>query len=195
MTAGPGRFIATASQTVGPFFHFGLSTEPRLGCLVVPATSGDRIRLRVRVTDGQDEPVPDALVEIWQADADGEYVQGAPTGLGEVPTRFSGFGRLPTDADGRCEFETIRPGAVRARDGRPHAPHVHLCLFMRGLLRHIRTCIWFADDAALADDPVFAVIPSARQSTLLAQPVDAARTAWQFDIRLQGPRETVFFDL
>ena len=138
-------------------------------------------------------PVPDALIELWQADADGVYVR--PQDLEDVltPTGFCGFGRLPTGPDGACVFETIRPGAERDAQGRTQAPHINVCLLARGLLRQIYTRIYFAGDPDLASDVVLAHVPEGRRPTLLAQP--GGPGAWAFDLRLQGDAETVFFDL
>ena len=193
MSQTPVRLVATSSQTVGPFFHFGLADNPTLGCLVRDDTRGDRIRLKVGVVDGDGEPVPDALVELWQADADGVYVR--PVNPKEVltPAGFCGFGRLPTGTDGTCVFETIRPGRVRDARGALQASHINVCLLARGLLRQIYTRMYFAGDAALGSDAVLSLVPEARRHTLLARPVAAGE--WAFDIRLQGDGETVFFDL
>ena len=187
------RLVATSSQTVGPFFHFGLADEATLGCLVRADTRGERIRLRVRVLDGDAQPLPDALVEVWQADADGIYVRPQDPMNVLAPTGFCGFGRLPTGADGACVFETILPGAVRDAQGRTEAPHINVCLFARGLLRQVYTRIYFEGDPALESDAVLAFVPRERRQTLLAQPIGAGE--WTFDIRLQGDGETVFFDL
>jgi len=177
--------IATASQTVGPFFHFGLATNTALGNVAPPDAAGERITLRVRVVDGDDAPLPDALIEVYQADASGLY--GQPS--------FSGFGRLATGEDGTCIFETIRPGAVSDGRGGAQAPHINVCLFARGLLRQIYTRIYFDGDARLAGDPILSLVPPARRPTLLATPVNGEPATWQFLIRLQGEHETVFFDL
>jgi protocatechuate 3,4-dioxygenase alpha subunit len=187
------RLLATSSQTVGPFFHFGLADEASLGCLVKSDTRGERIRLRVRVLDGDAQPLPDALVEVWQADADGVYVRPQDPIQVLAPSGFCGFGRLPTGADGACVFETILPGAVRDAQGRTEAPHINVCLFARGLLRQVYTRIYFEGDPALESDAVLAFVPQARRQTLLAQPIGPGE--WTFDIRLQGDDETVFFDL
>ena len=166
--------VATASQTVGPFFSFGLTTNAALGRLVQPGAAGEHVRLRVAVIDGAGEPVPDAVVEAWHVDHAGQWV----------------FGRLGTDPSGVCVFETIRPPAVESRD----AAHVNLCVFMRGLLRHLFTRLYFAGDPALDCDPILRDVAGERRATLLAHP-DAARAAtWTFEIRLQGDRETVYFD-
>jgi protocatechuate 3,4-dioxygenase, alpha subunit len=183
----PADLVATASQTVGPFFHFGLAANEALGRVAPPDADGERIRLRVRVLDGDGAPVPDALIETYQADARGRY--------GASP--FHGFGRLPTGEDGTCVFETVRPGAVSGEPG-PQAPHVNVCVFARGLLRHLYTRIYFPDAGDLERDPLLALVPGPRRETLLARPAagpGADSAEWEFVIRLQGAGETVFFDL
>ncbi|NUR54794.1 MAG: protocatechuate 3,4-dioxygenase subunit alpha [Acidobacteria bacterium] len=182
------RSIATPSQTVGPFFEVWLRSHHALGVLAGPETRGERLRLRVVVVDGDGAVVPDCLIEIYQADHDGEYGRES----------FSGFGRLPTGADGACEFETIRPGAVRSAAGIVQAPHVNVCLFARGLLRHLYTRVYFPDDPHLDADPILALVPPDRKHTLIAAPVgEGASVPRTFErvIRLQGDDETVFFDL
>lgn len=173
----------TPSQTVGPFFDFSLTPDTTHGCVFPDSAS--RIRLAVRVMDGAGDPVSDAIVEIWQAC--------------DVPGGDAGFGRLGTREDGSCEFDTVRPC-----DPSEAAAHINICLFARGLLRHLHTRLYFADDPRLASDPVLALVPDARRPTLIAErrparsadPAgDDARPAYSFDIHLQGPRETVFFDV
>jgi protocatechuate 3,4-dioxygenase, alpha subunit len=186
----PARRIATSSQTVGPFFHFGLAADPGLGRVAAPDAAGTHIQLRIRVLDGEGVPVPDALIEIYQADADGNYPQGAGAGT----HGFSGFGRLPTNADGTCTFATIRPGAVRS-GAVEQAPHVNVCFLSRGLLRQIYTRIYFENDPALTNDPVLGLVPVERRRTLLAHRAAGEPDTWDFVIRLQGDDETVFFDL
>jgi protocatechuate 3,4-dioxygenase, alpha subunit len=176
---------ATSSQTVGPFFHFGLAGNAALGRVAPADAKGERIELRVQVLDGDHLPVSDALIEIYQADADGRC--GQP--------EFTGFGRLATDENGACIFETIRPGPVPDGQGGVQAPHVNVCLFARGLLRHLYTRIYFRGDDRLAADPILAIVPEPRRRTLEACPVPGAPAAWQFTIQLQGDGETVFFDL
>jgi protocatechuate 3,4-dioxygenase, alpha subunit len=150
------RLTATPSQTVGPFFHHGLADNVALGCLVRPDTKGERVRLRVRVLDGDSVPVNDALVELWQADADGQYVRPAdPSSILTAPG-FCGFGRLASDADGVCTFETIRPGRITTPEGQLQASHINVCLFARGLLRQLYTRIYFEGDPDLAADVVLA---------------------------------------
>jgi protocatechuate 3,4-dioxygenase alpha subunit len=161
------ELVATSSQTVGPFFHFALTAEDS-GRVVRPIAGHDRIRLLIDVTDGDGCAVPDAIVEVWQSTGDAEGT--------------SAFGRLPTDVDGRCEFETVRP------------QHVNVCLFARGLMRQLYTRLYFADDPALDADPVLALVPESRRRTLLATPDASESGRWRFHLRLQGPDETVFFD-
>ena len=193
MTDRDADLVATPSQTVGPFFDFGLTTpNAALGQMAGPDTPGERIRLRVRVLDGAGAVVPDAVVEVWQADASGAY-PGVPDREPATPGQaFLGWGRLGTNEDGTCEFQTIRPGRVPTGKGRLAASHVDVCLFARGLLRHIFTRIYFAGDPALSEDPVLALVPEQRRETLLAH---AEGDRWVFDLRLQGEGETVFFDL
>ena len=183
--------VATGSQTIGPFFHVGPGSSERLGRLATKDTPGEAIRLRLRVVDGDSAPVPDALIEVWQADACGSY-RAPPSSVGDPSPAFTGFGRLGTNQDGWCTFETIRPGAVAGSD-RPQAPHLNVCLFARGLMRHLYTRVYFAGDPALADDPLLSLVPENRRSTLLAQPGDDG--TWSLVVRLQGEDETVFFDL
>jgi protocatechuate 3,4-dioxygenase, alpha subunit len=176
--------IATPSQTVGPFFHFGITTDERLGAVGASA-AGERLHLRVRLFDGGGNPLPDAMVEIYQANAAGEY--GAPG--------FSGFGRLATNADGSCAFDTVRPGHVTHASGQRQAAHINVCLFARGLLRHVYTRVYFAGDPDLETDPILALVPAERRGTLHATPAPGAPGRWEWDVRLQGDGETVFFDL
>lgn len=194
--------IATPSQTVGPFFHVGLTGETSLGCLVHADTKGVRIRLRVRVLDGNGLPVPDALVELWHADAGGVYVRPDEPASLMSPAGFCGFGRLGTDADGACLFETIHPGRVPDGRGGLQASHINVCLFARGLLRQVFTRVYFAGDEGHDADPVLTLVPADRRETLLArsdasaEAHDGAEPArWSIEIHLQGERETVFFDL
>ena len=192
------RLIATPSQTVGPFFYFGLVHQGARGTMAGPATRGEHIRLHIRVTDGDELPVPDAIIELWQADADGRYVRPddptRPALAGDEPD-FIGYGRQPTSMDGTCMFETIRPGPIGEASGRFQAAHIDVCFFARGLLRQIYTRIYFAGDRRLVDDVVLAAVPEERRPTLFARPLAATSGEWSFDLRLQGANETVFFDL
>jgi protocatechuate 3,4-dioxygenase alpha subunit len=192
MTGDKPDLVATPSATVGPFFHFGLATDPALGRVADSSVRGEPVTLRFRITDGDGTPVPDALVEIWQVDADG--AEARLSAVGDTPG-FSGFGRLPTTEDGTCEFETVRPGRVPDGRGGRQASHINVCIFGRGLLRQLHTRVYFAGDAALAEDAVLALVPEERRQTLLATPDPQRAGRWLFDVRLQGDDETVFFDV
>ena len=200
------RLVASPSQTVGPFFHVGPANTDRFGRMAGAETPGEHIRLRVRVLDGDGLPVDDAMIELWQADANGTYA--VPVSPGRrllrpiLPSRppqplqptFSGFGRLSTRDDGWCTFETIRPGRVIDGSAAAQAGHINVCLFARGLLRHLYTRIYFDDDPALATDPLLSLVPAERRATLLARRGSDAST-WELVVRLQGEGETVFFDV
>jgi protocatechuate 3,4-dioxygenase alpha subunit len=187
---------ATASQTVGPFFHPCL-LRPDAEChtLASPEVTGERIRIEGRVLDGDGLPIPDAMIEIWQANAAGRYNHPADKRELALDPAFTGAGRSGTDADGRYWFETIKPGAVPLDDRRLQAPHISVAVFARGLLNHLYTRLYFADDLATADDPVLGLVPAERRPTLLAQPANVGgASVYRFDIVLQGPAETVFFN-
>jgi protocatechuate 3,4-dioxygenase, alpha subunit len=193
MSQAPVRLTATPSQTVGPFFHFGLAHDVMLGCLVRDDTKGERIRVRMRVTDGDGLPVPDALLEVWQADADGIYVRPEdPATAGAAPA-FCGFGRLASDPDGVCLFETIRPGPIVDGDGRFQASHINVTVFARGLLRQLYTRLYFEGDPDLERDVILSRVPADRRASLTAH--HRGGQDWSFEIRLQGDGETVFFNL
>jgi protocatechuate 3,4-dioxygenase alpha subunit len=193
MTQNGQPFIASGSQTIGPFFHVGPGGTEALGRMAAPGTPGERAKLRLRLFDGHGDPVSDSLIELRQADAEGVYTQ--PTPDSRPSTGFSGFGRMPTRDDGSCEFETIKPGRVVDPGGSTHAPHIHVIVLARGLLRHLYTRVYFAGDPALASDAVLALVPEDRRHTLIAQPVAGEAGAWALDLHLQGDNEPVFFDL
>lgn len=173
---------ATPWQTVGPYLSIGmtwLNTDDLAG----DGVAGERIAIEGVLRDGNGAPVADGLIELWQADAQGRC-EATPAG-------FRGFGRVPTDADGRFGFRTIKPGRVPA-GAALQAPHINVSVFARGILKRLVTRIYFADEAANADDPVLARVPAARRGTLLARRQGAA---YRFDIVIQGDGETVFFEL
>ena len=187
--SGSDPLIASSSQTVGPFFHVGPGASDKCGVVAGPAVAGERVRLRVQVLDGDGAPVNDAMVELQQADANGT-IPAPPARPDDPPPAFVGFGRLATSEDGVCSFETIRPGATTP----DQASSITLCLFMRGLLRHLVTRVYFEGDPALARDAILALVPAERRATLLARPAGDGLT-WEFVVRLQGEHETVFFDV
>ena len=192
-------FLLTSSQTVGPFFAPALLREDaRRHVLTTPETVGERIRIAGRVLDGDGVPVPDALVEIWQANAYGRYNHPADTGSAALDPSFLGFGRSGTDEDGRYWFETIKPGATSfdPEGQRLQAPHIGVTVFARGLLNHLVTRLYFEDESANAGDPVLQRVPPERQATLLARHEEGdAMIVYHFDIVLQGAGETAFFNL
>jgi len=172
---------ATTSQTVGPFLHIGL-TWLIVEDLAPRGVKGERVTIEGRVLDGDGKPVNDAAVEIWQADAQGNYGS----------RKFRGFGRSATDAKGRFRFKTIKPGRVAGPDGALQAPHIGVNVFMRGQLKQLVTRIYFPDEPANAEDPVLALVPAARRGTLVAKKRGTGSLEW--NVILQGKEETVFFD-
>lgn len=192
----------TPSQTIGPFFAYGLTpskdydwTGVADNNLVTPEAAGERIRIEGRVTDGDGAPVNDAMIEIWQADAQGRYAN--PRDDRATPNAsFKGFGRCGTDAEGRFRFETVKPGGVPGADGRTQAPHILVAFFCRGLLTHLYTRIYFSDEAANKTDAILALVPAGRRDALIARrEMSGKQPVYKFDIRIQGDGETVFFDL
>ena len=179
------RLTPTPGQTVGPFFHYALPFGR--GAELVPPGHPGRVRLHGRVLDGAGEPVPDALVEVWQPDADGRVPREAGS-LRRDGFTFTGWGRASTDRTGRYSFATVAPAPTEPGA----APFVGVCVFARGLLDRLLTRAYLpGDDAALAADGLLASLPPERRATLLAVPDD---TGFVFDIRLQGGAETVFLD-
>jgi protocatechuate 3,4-dioxygenase alpha subunit len=192
----------TPSQTVGPFFKYGLTpnglyewNDAFTANLVTPDTSGERVRIEGRVFDGDGAPVPDCMLEVWQADAQGRFAD--PQDKRALPNAaFRGFGRCGTDATGTYAFDTIMPGSVPDPDGKPQAPHILLAVFARGMLLHLYTRIYFEGEAANAADPVLALVPADRRATLIAsREASIGNAVYRLDIRLQGDNETVFFEV
>jgi protocatechuate 3,4-dioxygenase alpha subunit len=188
--------IPSASQTLGPFFNFALTTNSSLGVLARDGAEGERIRLAFRVVDGEGTPTSgDAMVELWQADARGCYAHALDPRAGAHDPNFYGFGRLETDANGECVFETVKPGPVPDGSGGSQAPHINVIVLARGLLKHLYTRVYFAGEPANAHDPVLSLVPEDRRATLLATPAPGRPSTWSIEIRLQGEGETVFFDV
>jgi protocatechuate 3,4-dioxygenase alpha subunit len=185
----------TPSQTAGPFVHIGTMPEiaglkarhPGPGNILArDGTLGERIRIEGLIHDGAGALVKDALVELWQANTNGQYGSND----------FTGFGRAAADFEtGLIWFETVKPGATAFADGRMQAPHVTLSIFARGINIHLQTRLYFSDEApANAADPVLQLVGAPDLvATLIAQR-DPSRPLYRFDIHLQGDRETVFFD-
>lgn len=208
----------TASQTAGPYLHIGMAPRAagidiregeRWQVLARDEAQGRHIRIEGVVYDGMGAPVRDALIEIWQANAHGKYQHPADLQDKPVDPAFRGFGRAASDFEtGLFRFETVKPGAVTGRHGRPMAPHINLAVFARGINIHLNTRAYFEDEAeANARDPVLKLIEQeSRRETLIArlapeQSQDrrpeqrGSRPVYRFDIRLQGEGETVFFDI
>jgi len=190
----------TPSQTIGPFFAHALTPakdgyEALVGAdLVTADAAGEPIRIVGRIVDGAGQVVPDAMVEIWQADGAGRYPDDEAAAR---PNRgFRGFGRAACDSAGEFAFRTVKPGAVPGPGGRRQAPHIDLGIFARGLLRRLFTRIYFPDEPANAADPILALVAADRRATLIAvrDTTVAGVSLYRFDIALQGDRETVFFE-
>ncbi|MDX1438056.1 MAG: protocatechuate 3,4-dioxygenase subunit alpha [Anaerolineales bacterium] len=184
----------TPSQTVGPFFAIGLISGQE-NVLVNDQTAGERILIEGTVLDGDGQPISDAMVEIWQADAQGVFNHELDPNCEEADKNFRGFGRARTDDRGRYEFKTIKPGPVRHPDGQYQARHINVRVFARGMLTHATTRMYFSDDGTNSSDPVLLTVQEGRRSTLIGERIETEDLpAYHFDIHLQGDRETVFFD-
>ena len=198
----------TASQTAGPYVHIGLIPgmagfdifeKNFTNVLAGPNTKGERITLEGRVLDGTGTPLRDVLLEIWQADAAGRYNHPADRSSGVRDEDFRGWGRAGSDFEtGLITFETIKPGATVDKTGRKCAPHVNVWIVARGINIGLNTRLYFSDEeAANAADPVMNLIEQpVRRSTLIARRnARAGKVVYDFTINLQGPDETVFFDV
>jgi protocatechuate 3,4-dioxygenase, beta subunit len=188
----PGAgLVATTSQTVGPFFSIGLDWLQRSE--IAPTTAaGERVSVRGRVTDGDGQPVPDAFLELWQADAHGRYAHSEDAQTQPLDRGFRGFGRIATDALGRFHFSTIKPGPVPGPGAAPQAPHLAVSVFARGLMKRLVTRMYFPDEPANPADFVLGLVDATRRGTLLATSQRDGSLEW--NVNLLGPRETVFFD-
>jgi protocatechuate 3,4-dioxygenase alpha subunit len=200
----------TPSQTVGPYFAYGLTPDNRCqwdpnghyswkntvdGNLITPDAAGEKIRIEGVVLDGDGLPINDAMIEIWQADSQGRYA--SPQDKRALPnTQFEGFGRSATDKQGVFAFDTIKPGTVPGPGGARQAPHIVVAVFSRGMLRQVYTRLYFSDEAANATDPILTLVPEDRRGTLIAHKQAGTEPAlYRFDIRVQGDNETVFFEI
>jgi protocatechuate 3,4-dioxygenase, alpha subunit len=196
----------TGSQTVGPFFHLGFAY---LECqnLAGESVAGERVTIRGKVLDGDGNIVPDAVLEIWQADPAGRYASDISRQNSAAP-RFLGFGRIETDDNGEFQFTTTKPGRVPSPDDGLQAPHLVITLFSRGLLKPLLTRVYFPDEPSNAADPILKLVPPERRSTLIAKrsaeagakngPENTSANApvkiLDWTIVMQGEGETVFFD-
>jgi protocatechuate 3,4-dioxygenase alpha subunit len=187
--------VPIPSQTAGPFFHLGCTERHSLGKMATSQTLGERITLICRVMDGDGLPMNDAMLELWQANAAGKYLHPEDTQAKPVDRSFTGFGRLSTDQEGLCRFETIKPGRVPGSDSALQAPHINVSVFARGVLKRLATRIYFAGDPTNSADPILSLVREERRKSLMAIPDPLRPGEWRFDIYLCGEHETVFFDV
>lgn len=184
---------ATTSQTVGPFFRIGLRWLNQDN-LAAAGVSGERVTIQGRVLDGDGVGVPDAFLEIWQANAHGKYAHPDDTQKKILEPGFSGYGRVPVNREGMFRFTTIKPGPVPGPGGKEQAPHLLIAVFMRGLLRRLTTRMYFPDDPRNAADYILSLVEPERRGTLIAAR-NTQPAVLEWNVRLHGGDETVFFDL
>jgi protocatechuate 3,4-dioxygenase alpha subunit len=184
---------ATTSQTVGPFFSIGMERLNRAE-LAGPGVAGERVTIEGRVLDADGVGVPDSIIELWQANSYGKYEHPDDQQDKPVEAAFQGYGRIPTDEDGKFRFTTIKPGAVPGPDGKLQAPHIAVSVFMRGLLRRLVTRIYFPDEPGNAGDFALSLVEPGRRGTLIAWRTPGVEGLLKWDVIMQGPGETVFFD-
>ena len=193
----------TPSQTIGPFAapcmtpnETGKTNYPWSQLinanLVTADAVGERIRLEGRMFDGDGTPIDGILFEIWQADGQGRYAH--PRDPRRPNASFKGFGRVESDMSGTFVFDTVKPGRVPGPNGALQAPHVVVAIHMRGIRQHLFTRIYFSDEPSNAEDPILKLVPPDRRETLIARR-DGATSVYRIDFRIQGDRETVFFDI
>jgi protocatechuate 3,4-dioxygenase, alpha subunit len=186
-----GALPPTPSQTIGPYYSFGLEWED--GPFAVPEGTEGAIRIEGQLFDGLGHPIPDGLIETWQADPDGRFAHPDDPRGAVAWDGFRGFARTPTDGKGNWSVLTLKPGAIPGPGGVQQAPHIAVSVFARGLLVRLVTRIYFGDEEeANAADPVLGSLRGgeAERNTLIAAPIEGG---YRFDIHLQGPDETVFF--
>ena len=187
----------TASQTVGPFLKIGLVREGQE--FVVPKSANGALKVQGRVYDGEGKPVPDAMIEIWQANVHGKYNHPEDLSDAELVKGFNGFGRSCTDEEGCFFFVTVKPGRVAGLGNTLQAPHIAINVFARGMLKQQVTRLYFSDEIhANSEDPVLNSIDDAEvRDTLVASKVNDENgiPCYKFNIHLQGEKETAFFDV
>jgi protocatechuate 3,4-dioxygenase alpha subunit len=184
---------ATTSQTVGPYFRIGMTWLFK-DDLTGPGIAGERVVISGKVLDADGHGVSDAVLEFWQANAQGKYAHPDDPQQKSVEPGFTGFGRVPTAEDGNFWFTTSKPGGVPGPDGKFQAPHIVVSVFMRGLLRRLITRIYFPDDQANTSDFALSLVEPARRGTLIAKKSAQEKGVLEWNVVLQGPEETVFFD-
>jgi protocatechuate 3,4-dioxygenase, alpha subunit len=185
---------ATPSQTVGPYFKIGL--QWLYGDNLAPqGVAGERVLIQGLVLDGDEVPVPDAVLEIWQANSYGKYAHPEDQQDKPLDPGFRGYGRVPVNQDGVFRFATIKPGSVPGPDGKEQAPHLVISLFMRGLLKRLVTRMYFPGDARNAADPILNLVEPQRRTTLVTSQSADGSGLFEWNLVLQGVNETVFFDI
>ncbi len=194
----------TSSNTIGPFFHHIMTPEEHGlkgivdNHLAKKKAKGKHIRVEGRILDGEGKPLRAAMLEIWQANANGRYNSAADDRADvKLDKSFSGFGRVSAGEKGKFVFETIKPGSVPGTGNAPQAPHINLTLFSAALHSHLYTRLYFSDEVDANDiDPVLSHIDEGRRETLIAKRRKTNDgVVYKFDIRLSGDGETVFFDV
>jgi protocatechuate 3,4-dioxygenase alpha subunit len=181
---------ASTSQTIGPYLRIGLEWM-QIEDMAPKGVAGERVAIRGRVVDADGKPVNDAAVEIWQANSQGRYSHPEDKQDKPLEKNFRGYGRSLTNDNGEFRFNTIKPGRVPGPGGKLQAPHLTVTIFMRGLLKHLQTRIYFPDDPANAEDQILALVPAERRSTMIAR---RTGDGLEWNVVLQGKNETVFFD-
>lgn len=181
----------TAAQTVGPFVAISFE-HTRIEDVAPHGVSGDRVVIQGRVLDGDGKPVEDAVLETWQANAHGKYAHPEDVREKLIEPPFKGFGRVLSNRQGGFRFSTIKPGRVPGPGDTLQAPHLVVLVFMRGLLKHLVTRVYFPDEPANAEDPILKLVSAHRRSTIIARPSGEGALEW--NVVLQGENETVFFD-
>ena len=187
------KLTPTGSQTVGPYFHIGLSGM-LIPAIAGPGVEGSRITIRGRIVDADQKPIPDALLETWQADAAGMYAHPKHKEGQPLRTGFLGFGRVATDDDGAFSLTTIKPGRVPGPGGVLQGPHIAVSIFMRGILRHLVTRIYFPDEPTNEEDPILRLVHPERRATLIAKKISGDSESLEWNVYCAGEQETVFFD-
>ncbi|HTQ63037.1 MAG TPA: protocatechuate 3,4-dioxygenase subunit alpha [Candidatus Solibacter sp.] len=185
---------ATTWQTVGPFFKIGFSWLYRDN-LAGSGVSGERVEISGRILDGDGKPVPDGIIEIWQANSNGKYAHPDDAQEKPIEEGFTGYGRVATDDEGRFHFTTIKPGRVPGPGGKPQAPHLAISVFTRGLLRRLVTRVYFPDEPSNTEDFALNLVEPARRGTLIAKIIEGEPSKLEWNVKMQGEGETVFFDV
>jgi protocatechuate 3,4-dioxygenase alpha subunit len=188
------KLIATGNQPVGPFFHIILD-RMLIPDVAGPGAGPDRITIRGRALNADHAPIPDGMIETWQANAHGKYAHPADTQDKPLQKGFLGFGRVVTDDNGAFSLTTIKPGRVPGPGGVLQAPHINVSVFMPGLLQRAVTRIYFPDEPANAEDPILRLVEGARRATLVAKSVSEGGAVLEWNVICGGENETVFFDL